>query len=94
MQYQESFIMSYYSVCDKKMRLNGRVLRVLKVGDILFPANHGNIIKNHGLTIERINAYQHEFDEIDGGMTCELLVCGKDLYFEHNCIFYSPQNST
>ncbi|MBS5113974.1 MAG: hypothetical protein KHZ15_15045 [Coprobacillus cateniformis] len=88
MNYRKAFLMSYYSACHEGLSLNGRVLNALKVGDVLFPVNHSHIMESHGLTIQKISAYRHEFQEIDEGMTCELIVHGKDLHFEKDCIFY------
>lgn len=88
MVFQKAFLMSYYNVYNEKLKLYGRVLSTLQVGDVLFPVNYNRIMGNYGLMIEKINAYRYEFNEISEGMTCELIVQGNDLNFKEDCVFY------
>lgn len=60
--------MSNYNICEGKIRLHGRVLKNLKLGDTLVLLDYVNPVKDQRFIIERINAYRHEFDEISEGM--------------------------
>lgn len=88
MDLKKAFLMSNYNICEGKIRLHGRVLKDLKSGDILFLSDYVNPIKDQRFIIEKIIAYRHEFDEINEGMTCELITLGEKADLKEDCIFY------
>lgn len=88
MNLKKAFRMSKYYICGEELILHGRVLKDLKLGDTLLLLDHLKTAKGHSFIIEKINAYRHEFDKINEGMTCELIVSGEKLDLEEECIFY------
>lgn len=88
MDLKKAFLMSDYNICEGKIRLYGRVLKDLKIGDALFLFDCFDPAKDQRFIIEKINAYRHEFDEINEGMTCELITLGKKIDLKEDCIFY------
>lgn len=77
MDLKKAFLMSNYDICGGKLRLRGRVLKDLKLGDALFLLDYANPVKDQKFIIEKIRAYRHGLDEICEGMTCELITLEK-----------------
>lgn len=77
-----------YNICEGKLRLRGRVLKDLKLGDALFLLDYANPVKAQEFIIEKISAYRHELDEICEGMTCELITLENKIDLKEDCIFY------
>lgn len=88
MDLKKAFLMSYYNEKDGKISLKGRVIKNLKIGDNLYLVNGDTMIVEHKYTIERIYAYRYEFEIIDQGMTCEIIVSGEKIAFKEDSIFY------
>ena len=88
MNLKKAFIMYRYFFCEEGLILHGRVMEDIKLGDTLFILDYLKTAKDYSFIIEKINAYRHAFDEINEGMTCELIVSGEQLDLEEDCIFY------
>ena len=88
MDLKKAFLMSNYNICERKLRLRGRVLKDLKLGDALFLLDYANPVKAQEFIIEKISAYRHELDEICEGMTCELITLENKIDLKEDCIFY------
>lgn len=88
MDLKKAFLMSNYNICEGKLRLRGRVLKDLKLGDALFLLDYANPVKAQEFIIEKISAYRHELDEICEGMTCELITLENKIDLKEDCIFY------
>lgn len=88
MDLKKAFLMSNYNICEGKLRLRGRVLKDLKLGDALFLLDYANPVKAQEFIIEKISAYRHELDEICEGMTCELITLEKKIDLKEDCIFW------
>jgi hypothetical protein len=88
MDLKKAFLMSYYDEKDGKISFKGRVLKNLKTGDNLYLLNSDTMLVEHKYIIEKIYAYRHEFEFIDEGMTCEIIVLGEKIAFKEDSIFY------
>ena len=89
MDLKKAFLMSDHTICEGRSRLQGRVLKDLRVGEALFLFDHANAAKDQGFIIEKISAYRHKLDEISEGMTCELMILGEVPGLKEDHILYA-----
>lgn len=84
MNLKNAFQISYYDVIDNgTISLKGRVILDISVGDKLLDSS-----KTIEYVVKKIVAYKHDFDIINAGMTCELIVTGENKNFKEEELLY------
>jgi hypothetical protein len=85
MNLKSAFLISYYDVIDDEtISIKGRVLLDISLKDKLL-----YIVGNEKsyYIVKKIIAYKHEFDIINAGMTCELVVIGENKNFKEEYLY-------
>lgn len=86
MNLKNAFQISYYDVIDNgTISLKGRVILDISVGDKLLYIDSSKTIE---YVVKKIVAYKHDFDIINAGMTCELVVTGENKKFKEEELLY------
>lgn len=80
---RQAFLLNYYNILDGQLSFAGRVLSEIKINDILLYKNEDVETK---YLVKKILAYRNEFNVIDIGMTCELIVQGDLRNFQEDSI--------
>lgn len=85
MRRKKAFALVYYKIIEKnKLSLNGYVLNNIKLEDKIYVKFK---LKKYQYVIKQITAYKTNFENIEKGMSAELIVEGTPVGFNLNTVF-------